>query len=61
MYNEPFLGYYDGLDAQAVAACYANGGCEARLNDGVGSPSGHYVEGMTPMITAVHLLAQPRA
>ena len=53
IYNEPFLGYYDGLSSSAVAACFASGGCDARLNDGKGSPSGHKVEGVTAMIAAV--------
>ena len=53
LYNEPFLGYYDGMSASAVADCFANGGCEARLNDGKGSRSGHKVEGVSRMLSAV--------
>ena len=48
IYNEPFLGYYDGLSSSAVAQCFASGGCDTRLNDGKGSPSGHKAEGATP-------------
>jgi hypothetical protein len=53
LYNEPFLGYYDGMDAGAVAECFANGGCDTYLNDGSGAMSGHTAEGVSPMISAI--------
>ena len=48
LFNEPFLGYYDGLNASDVYGCYAAGGCAATLNDGVGSPAGYGVEASVP-------------
>jgi len=57
LFNEPFLGWFHADAPHGTYGCWRGGGCEATLNDGAGTGSGHGVEGVDAMVSAVRAAA----